>query len=454
MSVITYATVDIRSLATAFLMWLPGISGDERPDALSRAVEARSSIRSALISGTQRTPQHFTGVRSFDAMAAGGEYGWTFGVTPGSESPTGADGLPSDQYPGTFAIGEYTWAVRPGDIQSDAWPSNERPLIDVRTLGLTASPVSGDAHDVVWRGHRQRMAPARRYDARRDGAVHIVRAADGEVVTTWRIDANKGWNPVGVTLEMAGEVIAESRVELHQFGENWFPSRAEYFRKGYMSGREAAEVLEIHSAVFNDPSLPEFLTPGDIGVDVGHTILLRRVGQTESFGWDGRELVPSQEFNTRLVSGEVVLGRRFLENAARLTAMDRAWRESRRSAPQPTTVSLSEWERYTLDFIARHGLSEEQRQVALRVLRRCQDEAAQVARGISGKLKTLDDEERAARSLPETVRSSKLVLLAQHRTKLLAPVESIFETRLKPGLEKIPTRAQKLAAEAARSRRP
>lgn len=92
----------------------------------------------------------------------------------------------------------------------------------------------------------------------------------------------------------------------------------------------------------------------------------------------------------------------------------------------------SEWERYTREFIARYKLDQKQTTIAERLLRRCQ------SRGN-------DYVTRRRAAFQEAGRSGD----AERLDALRAPIGEIFEKQLKPGLDRIPTRAQRAAAESS-----
>jgi len=108
----------------------------------------------------------------------------------------------------------------------------------------------------------------------------------------------------------------------------------------------------------------------------------------------------------------------------------------------PTTL----WQRYVERFILKYELNDEQAQRARRVLADCDAAAEKVAR----KTEARWNETQA--KLKEAIEASdgKRALALRNEIKTLnEPIEKIFEDRLKPGLEKIPTRAQRQKADAA-----
>ncbi len=106
-----------------------------------------------------------------------------------------------------------------------------------------------------------------------------------------------------------------------------------------------------------------------------------------------------------------------------------------------------QWEAYVREFIQRYQLDEAQSQKANSILRECQDQA----RGYMSRRKADFDrlDERLKLLSGETDKTKAMMEIQQQRQKLLEPVGRIFERQLKPRLERLPTRAQRQAAEAA-----
>ena len=67
---------------------------------------------------------------------------------------------------------------------------------------------------------------------------------------------------------------------------------------------------------------------------------------------------------------------------------------------------------------------------------------------IKPKTERLDGELQKLRQTKDKSSAGKRTKLTEQKTKLLEPVNRIFEKELKPRLEKLPTRAQRKAAEA------
>jgi hypothetical protein len=114
----------------------------------------------------------------------------------------------------------------------------------------------------------------------------------------------------------------------------------------------------------------------------------------------------------------------------------------------------SQWEAYVREFIQRYQLDDGQTERAQSILKDCQDAAQRVVQKSKGEIEQLD---KKLLGLAESKDADKLKELSEinaRRTKLLEPINEIFEKQLKPRLEKLPTRAQRQAAEEAGKRAP
>lgn len=122
--------------------------------------------------------------------------------------------------------------------------------------------------------------------------------------------------------------------------------------------------------------------------------------------------------------------------------------QSIRHGRQATTSEnfASEWERYVDEFIKRHKLDDAQKQAAQKILKDVQEQAN---RFVAGKRSQLDsiDKQLASGGKPAAAGQKNQQLQAE-KLQVLAPINRMFEKQLKPRLDRIPTRAQRQAAEA------
>lgn len=137
---------------------------------------------------------------------------------------------------------------------------------------------------------------------------------------------------------------------------------------------------------------------------------------------------------------------------------------------QPKTAGKnfeSEWQKYVREFIQKYQLNDEQTQRANAILAECETAAERVMTSKKSELERIEKRETelkgaagAAVAKPvgdpkaageakaaAEVKTKELGELTKRRDELLAPINRIFEDQLKPKLEKLPTRAQRKAAE-------
>jgi hypothetical protein len=121
-----------------------------------------------------------------------------------------------------------------------------------------------------------------------------------------------------------------------------------------------------------------------------------------------------------------------------------------RKATQPESA----WEKYVREFIAKYQLNNEQTQKANAVLEDCQAQAERYTIGRKTRLEQLDQQIAEQRKSKDKDKSKRLAELNKQRGKLTEPLDRIFEQQLQPRLERLPTRAQRRAAETAASKKP
>ena len=114
----------------------------------------------------------------------------------------------------------------------------------------------------------------------------------------------------------------------------------------------------------------------------------------------------------------------------------------------------SAWEKYVREFIAKYKLNDEQTQKANAVLEDCEAQAKRYMIGRREQIEKFDKQIEALRKSKDKSKSKGLSELNEKREKLIEPIERIFDEQLKPRLERLPTRAQRRAAEAAAKQKP
>jgi len=350
-----------------------------------------------------------------------------------------------------------------------------------------------DLHDALWRdGVAQPSARVYR-ESVQDG-LHRVSADTDYGVITWWIDPLRDWSPVRVTFEREGNLHYDTRSTLKQYGAVWYPARVVIFAG---SEGKPLEVFEVQRAAFNRPDHPPRLTPTHIGLEVGATVAYHttRDGAFDSLVWDGERPITSEEFTQRVAAGDLKYGPRVARALSRYMTLDpkligaddgAARREGRNAegpsgegrsahaartggadapaargaadsgaaAEAPATNPASDenltfesrWERYTREFIEKHRLNEDQQQKAWLVLRQCQARATVYLWSRQSAFERLEKRVASVEELDAAQRLSLQRELLAEREALFAPIEGIFEKQLKPGLDKLLTRAQRREA--------
>jgi len=359
------------------------------------------------------------------------------------------------------ANGEY-WFHDGSSLQVTLWeeegtgPGKE---LKMRALGLSFRNSYDEVGETLWRDKSRNEPSARTYrEYERDG-FQVVEADTDYGRITWWIDAERGWNPVRVTFEKDGSLLAESRTTLKNYDGVWYPASVAFFGgpNGYKNGAEPYEVITVHQAEFNAPDQPMVLTPTDIGVEAG--MVVERIDASDRHVldmWDGQKAVSQEEYDLRASRGEVQTGPTTLRERARLEAaeaMKAAGQMSRVVSAASQSVDLtqrkhleSEWEAYTRRFVEMYRLNDDQSQKAWSVLKQCQERANQYIAKNRAEFEKLEQRIGKLRGSQDAKEREALPALEMRYASLLEPIHQILEDQLKPRLEKLPTRAQRQAA--------
>lgn len=107
------------------------------------------------------------------------------------------------------------------------------------------------------------------------------------------------------------------------------------------------------------------------------------------------------------------------------------------------------WDKYVRDFIAKYKLNPAQTQKAEAILASCKRQGQQVVRRNEKRFEQIDAQLAELRKdrQRDKAKTDLIKRYEEQRAKLVQPLSDIFEKRLKPQLDKLPTRAQREAAE-------
>ncbi len=109
----------------------------------------------------------------------------------------------------------------------------------------------------------------------------------------------------------------------------------------------------------------------------------------------------------------------------------------------------TEWEQYTRNFIQKYQLNEGQEQRALAILKDCTAQAVRHTESTKAQVETIQGEiAKLTASDNKKAAAEKLTKWNDKLKDVREPINQIFEKQLKPRLDKLPTRAQRAAADA------
>ena len=115
-------------------------------------------------------------------------------------------------------------------------------------------------------------------------------------------------------------------------------------------------------------------------------------------------------------------------------------------------ASESQWETYVREFVSKYQLDDGQTQRAQAILKDCQERADRITTKRKPEMEQLDKKLLELGSSKDKNKLAELAKIRERKTKLMEPIDQIFERQLKPRLEKLPTRAQRKEAEKAPER--
>lgn len=342
------------------------------------------------------------------------------------------------------------WVVRDGALQGEAREQGQMGgfVIDARSLGLTVQPPLHGPEQALGVSDEE----ASHYDIKRERDMEIVTQRKGEFTTRWWLDTRRGGLPVRVVAERQGQLLREARSKLVLKDGRWFPELIEFFEPTCKGGKEPAEVISVRNVRLEAPDLPDEITPRDIGVDAGFNVTRYDLHmQDRGQGiWDGEGIVSIDEYADRVRRGEIQPGAVFTRNAMRLERLRQAREVGIRTGPEDTTPALrrweSAWDKYVREFCERYSFNDDQRQHASRLLESCKRLGQEYVARKQFSFRAW--ELSASRLAKRTEHNPQLEeQLEAQKLRLLMPLDEIFEERLKPGLEKLPTREQRRRAD-------
>lgn len=433
----------------------------DRPRALLAFEEARRNLASGVVlwSWSDRTldqPREYrfvsryalNGDRIFEER--GDQEGWVI-RDPASDTPI-------TRLPRLSLInGEGIWVHHETNIDCDWWQAGLPDLDsgaptpnvrDVRWIGMHPSSEAAFQRGVacLWAAGDDASRPIRRWsENERGNQIEVIGEIEGGGTITWWIDPARGWNAERI-LFRDGDSTLEVRCELRQYAEHWFPGVVTH----RIDGKETQR-FTVLDAEFCRPDDPLQFSPLDIGLEPGIVVVpqnFRVTSRPFTLYWNGDGVVSAESWFADVRSGRRQPGsgiQRKLrgEESPYLTAEQ--IREQRELGIQSLAQglrgrALSDWEKYTLEFIQRYELDQEQSEAANQVLRQCQEEGRRLLAGKQAEFARLARELQETRQAHDRERYARIL---EQVSQLRAPIERIFESQLKPRLERIPNSEQR-----------
>ena len=334
----------------------------------------------------------------------------------------------------------------------------QRNIRDIRALGVSpwsSSLEYANGIDSLWGSKED---PVERWTQREFDGFYVVRGHHRSGGTrTWYINSARGWNAERVVYEAGGSTW-EVVCSLVESGDVWFPEEARYYQDGRL-----VDAVMVSLAEWDTAGGPKEFTPADLGVEPGSLIAVQNApGKSGSHAptWNGEEIVTFHAWLKDVQSKRRQWGPMhrkaqkvgYLESPYDTPEQLTARKLRRRSMVIRSVLKRHEglWERYVREFIRRHELNDEQEARAWMVLGDCRSRA-----------ESLMERRRAT-----LVRTASELLKAEQENdprrvetytgklrELRKPIEGIFESGLKPRLEKLLTRAQRQVAEELQAKK-
>jgi hypothetical protein len=341
------------------------------------------------------------------------------------------------------------------DIFADRRADSLR-LHDLRRLGLDPVTFGQD----IEAGCREYGLPAPEYQTTIEHGLHVVTTTIGPGQIRWWIDPERGWNVVRTASISSGLETASMRFMVVETDGVWFPQGFEYVRLA-ADGREFTTVYTLLSTEFNRPDHPQELTPADIGVEPGMSLNYQDRSDIAEAVWDGHTRITGEEYIARVKDGSFKRGPTVEHELAR-------WMQARERNPQPATNPSaedagpatrpasaavreasksfeSEWEAYTRRFIKEYRLDAEQARKAWRICRNCEGLGRAYVQEHRAEFDEWQTRKDALAAAAADEQAKQKDTVDRRRADLLAPVQRIFEERLKPDLDKLPNDRQREA---------
>lgn len=440
------------------------------PEALRRFFESRSAIQTALIESSHE--EWHDGKRQFyyeSTRVAGPDVSWCDrgderGIVSFDETGKEAENGRAPYF--GLRKGGLVWEHVEGASRASTTPQRTRGLApDPRTFGVMYGFSYRSLEDTFWRDPVN-LPSARKYSESREGDLWVVTAHTDVGTVKWWIDPDKGWQAARIALFDNQGLLAEARVALAKWGDEWFPKTVQYFVRGYLDAKEPQITINISNAVFNSPDLPQRFSPEDIGIVAGVTVVMERNEAWREVGYgvyDGKGGIKRQrtptgapvaaDANARAENGKPDPR---TDLSGSLNPEESRWQAQSRAAIE------SLWQRFTRLFIQKYQLKDDQQQNAWNICKECEKQAESYVSGHQSSFERIEARLVTLRNVPAVSEPANAIdgpsrLRAQAEGELellMRPINKIFQDQLVPRLNKLPTRAQRVAADGVPTSQP
>jgi len=387
--------------------------------------------------------------------ALGDKDGWTRFV------PETGEGW--DRHPQLYLINsDGVWHTEVGKLFCTYWKTdkNDKPpcesavraLRDIRGAGAYATSHSLAFGKVLDAIDGQQNDPVTEWNEQIDGPVHVITGTTRSGATiTWYINAERDWNAERIeyrTSYAQWDMVAS----LRQWDGVWFPEETRY----YVNGKLKEKVVVTHAKLDQTKAARSF-QPDDIGIESGYPVMAQNLPPASGPNlrrWGGDRIITHAEYVKEVKANPAKLNPKLREQWSGtyhdpyLTpTQQQAMKADSRARLTHYYLHLHEgvWERYVREFIQRYKLNDEQSQKAWLLLLECQRKADTLVSRDRAKMTRLLNAWLQAREAGD---KSEVERLSARFTRLRKPIDDLFSKRLKPGLERLPTRAQRKQAEA------
>ncbi|MBL8879503.1 MAG: hypothetical protein JNG88_10325 [Phycisphaerales bacterium] len=327
-------------------------------------------------------------------------------------------------------------------------------LLDPRFLGMHYQPETGLTQGVscLWKPDTVYMPSSVKWsESERNGRFEVVAELGSGGRALWIIDPDRGWNAERIVAQFDSGTI-EVECDLIEQNGVWFPREVVQSVNG-----ERTQIFRITDRTLNAPDAPVQFSVLDIGFEPGFNIVpqnFRSTTRPEMLIWNGEAIVDVPSFQRDVRAGLRKPGPT-LERFARgqpspyMTPDQIREREARHRAEAVAVMKergMSDWERYTRLFVERYSLDSQQAEKAMQTLRQCQEDGRRIIARDHTEYAKIARVFEKLRGKPDPDRHAAL---QRDLVALRKPIDKIFETKLKPGLERLPTKEQRQRASSS-----